>query len=119
MADIHVRRHPRYGLPTLPTHAGNPCHALLKRAHRELAVFPLIGALCVLLLAGPVFVPGAYLADRGDTAAGVALIAVGSYIASFLTTFFGVALAAAADKALRGEDPSVRDGAAWGSSRSS
>lgn len=84
------------------------------RAHRELAVFPLIGALCVLLLAGPVFVPGAYLADRGDTAAGVALIAVGTYIASFLTTFFGVALAAAADRALRGEDPSVRDGAAWG-----
>jgi hypothetical protein len=82
------------------------------RAHRELAVFPLIGALCVVLLAGPVFVPGAYLADRGDTAAAVVVIAVATYIASFLTTFFGVAMAAAADKALRGEDPSVRDGIA-------
>lgn len=80
------------------------------RAHRELTVFPLVGAVCILLLAGPVFVPGAYLADRGDTAPAVALIALATYIASFLTTFFGVALAAAADKALRGEDPSVRDG---------
>jgi hypothetical protein len=80
------------------------------RAHRELTVFPLVGAVCIFMLAGPVFVPGAYLADRGDTVPGVALIAAATYLASFLTTFFGVALAAAADKALRGEDPSVRDG---------
>jgi hypothetical protein len=73
------------------------------RGHGRLILFPLYGAVCVLVLVAPLAGPGAWLADRGDTVPGVALIAAGLYVAAFVTTFFGVALAASADRVLRGE----------------
>jgi hypothetical protein len=74
------------------------------KQHGKLVLFPLYGAVSLLVVVAPVAAPGAWLADRGDTAPGVALIAAAIYAAAFITTFFGVALAATADHALRGED---------------
>ncbi len=74
------------------------------RGHGRLVLFPLYGTVCMLVVVAPLAVPGAWLADRGDTAPGVALLAAGLYGAAFVTTFFGVALAATADRVLRGDD---------------
>jgi hypothetical protein len=74
------------------------------REHGRLVLFPLYGAVCVLIVVAPLALPGALLAGRGDTVPGVALLALALYAAAFVTTFFGVALAAAADKVLRGEE---------------
>jgi hypothetical protein len=74
------------------------------RDHGKLVLFPLYGAIALLVVVAPLAGPGAWLADKGNTAAGVALIAAGIYLAAFITTFFGVALVATADRALRGED---------------
>ncbi|MFL5869384.1 MAG: DUF6159 family protein [Thermoleophilaceae bacterium] len=73
------------------------------RSNRGLVLFPLYGAVALLVVVAPLAGPGAWLADRGDSVPGVALIAAGIYAAAFITTFFGVALAAAADRALRGK----------------
>jgi hypothetical protein len=73
------------------------------RSNRGLVLFPLSGAVALLVVVAPLAGPGAWLADRGDSVPGVALIAAGIYAAAFITTFFGVALAAAADRALRGK----------------
>jgi hypothetical protein len=73
------------------------------RGHGRLVLFPLYGAVCMLVVVAPLAVPGAWLADRGDTVPGVALLAAGLYLAAFVTSFFGVALAATADRVLRGE----------------
>lgn len=67
-------------------------------------LFPLYGAVCMLVVVAPLAVPGAWLADRGDSVPGVALLAAALYAAAFVTSFFGVALAATADRVLRGED---------------
>src|SRR4051794_15945637 len=77
------------------------------RGHGRLILFPLYGAVCLLIVVAPLAVPGAWLADRGDTVPGVALLAAGFYVAAFVTTFFGVALAATADRVLRGDDASL------------
>jgi Family of unknown function (DUF6159) len=77
------------------------------RAHRNLLLFPLYGAIALLVLVAPLAGPGAWLADRGDTVPGVALLVVGVYVAALVATFFGVALAAAADRALGGEEASL------------
>src|SRR3954464_2523318 len=73
------------------------------REHGRLVLFPLYGAVCMLVVVAPLAVPGAWLADRGDTVPGVALLAAALYAAAFVTSFFGVALAATADRVLRGE----------------
>ena len=44
---------------------------------------------------------GALLVDRKDTVPGVVLLALALYLASFVVAFFGVALAAAADRAVQ------------------
>src|SRR4051794_32210100 len=77
------------------------------RGHGRLILFPLYGAVCLLIVVAPLAVPGAWLADRGDTVPGVALLAAGFYAAAFVSTLFGVALAATADKVLRGEEASL------------
>jgi len=74
------------------------------REHGRLVLFPLYGAVCLLVVVAPLAGPGAWLADRGDTVPGIALLAAAMYAAAFVTTFFGVALAATADRVLRGED---------------
>src|SRR5262245_28751730 len=90
------------------------------RSHPGLARLPLIGGALALVAALIFIVPGAGLLTMDATAAkvgGVILIAVGAYLASFFVIYFNVALAAAADQALRGEEPNVKAARAVARSR--
>ena len=80
------------------------------RGNSGLAAFPLIGALAVLVVVLPPAAVGCLLIDRADTVPGALLLALAVYLASFVTAFFGVALAASADQALRGEPTSLGHG---------
>jgi hypothetical protein len=80
------------------------------RSHPGLAKLPLTGGAVALVVFVVIGVPGALLlgADGSEsTIAGVVLLAIGSYLASFTIIYFNVALAAAADQALRGEQPAI------------
>ena len=80
------------------------------RGNSGLAAFPLIGALVILVAVLPPAAVGCLLIDRADTVPGALLLALAVYLASFVTAFFGVALAASADQALRGEPASLGHG---------
>ena len=91
------------------------------RSHPGLVRFPIYGGLLALLFGGVFMVPGAILlsSDEGNAGAligGILLVVIGAYLASFFIIYFNVALAAAADQALRGEVPDLR--AARGVARS-
>ena len=87
------------------------------RSHRSLAAFPILGGAMALVVVAPPALAGAYLADRGDTVPGALLGAVAIYLVCFVSAFIGVGLAAAADAALRGEDPSFGQGLRVATSR--
>ena len=70
--------------------------AVLK-SHRELLRFPIYGALLAIALVIVLVGPGVYLIDDGQNVIGGLLVAIGLYGASFVSVYFGVALAAAAD----------------------
>jgi len=80
------------------------------RDHPGLAKLPLIGGI-LAVVATLLFVgPGVLLAASDPDAtrfAGYALIAIGSYLASFLVIYYNVILAAAANDALEGREPDV------------
>ncbi len=83
------------------------------RSHPGLIRLPIYGGVLALLSAVIIAGPGAYLLSRdqgstGTTVGGVALVVVGAYLASFFVIYFNVALAAAADEALRGQPPDLR-----------
>jgi hypothetical protein len=91
------------------------------RSHPGLVRFPIYGGLLALLFGVVFMVPGSLLLstdddNQGALIGGVLLIAIGAYLASFFVIYFNVALAAAADQALRGEQPDLR--AARGVARS-
>jgi hypothetical protein len=81
----------------------------LVRGHKALNLFPLYGALA-MLPALAVAVVGIILIDTHDYGPGVALVAVGLFIASFLSIYFGVALAATADRIFHGQEATIGDG---------
>jgi hypothetical protein len=89
----------------------------LLRSQPGLTAYPIVGG----MLAVSAFVicagPGFYLLDTDATALGYLLIAIGIYLASLAATFFGVALAAAADRAFRGEQVTLDTGVAVARSR--
>jgi hypothetical protein len=87
------------------------------RAHRSLIRFPLYGGVAAIALTIIVMGPGLYLIDDGELAPGAPLVVLGVYLLAFVGTYFGVALAAAADLIFRGEEASVRDGMAVARSR--
>ncbi|HSI80324.1 MAG TPA: DUF6159 family protein [Solirubrobacterales bacterium] len=90
----------------------------LLRENRELFRFPVYAGLAVLVVAAITILPGLYLIDAGgETAIGVALTAVGIYLAAFVGIYFGVGLAATADAIFRGESATVGDGLAVARSR--
>ncbi len=74
-----------------------------------LSVLGGIAALCAALALG---IPAAVLYDRDQEVIAVVLAVIGAYAATFLSVYFGVALAAAAAKVLDGEDATVADGLA-------
>src|SRR5215218_5928602 len=84
----------------------------LLRSQPGLTGYPIVGGMlavsCFVVCAGP----GFYLLDTDAGALGYVLIAIGVYLASLSATFFGVALAAAADRAFRGEEITLNTGVA-------
>jgi hypothetical protein len=84
----------------------------LLRSQPGLSAYPILGgalsATALLAVAGP----GFYLLDTDSGVLGYALIAVGVYLASLAATFFGVGLAAAADRAFKGENVTLGTGVA-------
>jgi len=90
------------------------------RSHPKLTKLPVQGGVLALLAVLVLCGPGALLLSVDDTAAkvgGVVLIAVGAYLASFAVVYFNVALAAAADQALRGQEPDLETAHAVARSR--
>jgi hypothetical protein len=78
----------------------------LLRANPVLLRFPVMGALATLVPLAALILPGLYLIDSEQTVPGAALAAVGLYAAVFISVYFGVALAAAADALFQGhQDP--------------
>lgn len=87
------------------------------RSHRGLVAYPILGVALGLVLVGPPGLAGAYLIDRSDTVPGAILVGVATYLISFVTAFTAVALAYAADAAMRDQHVSVREGLAFAGSR--
>ncbi len=82
------------------------------KSNRELMRFPVYGALLAIALVIVLVVPGAYLIEEGQNVIGGLLVALGLYGASFVSVYFGVGLAACADKIFRGEAATMADGLA-------
>lgn len=82
----------------------------LLRERPGLASYPIVGGLLALIAVAAVAGPGFYLLDTGEQVPGAILVALGLYLASFVSTYFGVGLAVAADRAFRGEDVSLATG---------
>src|SRR3954471_14200044 len=80
------------------------------RTNPGLSKLPFTGGalalLAVIVFCGPA---AALLAadNTGATAAGVVLMAIGAYLATFAIVYYNVVLAAAADEALRGDVPDI------------
>lgn len=85
-------------------------------ADRSLAVFPVLGAISAVALTAAFVVPGLFLVADDSMAAGgwigIVLFAIAAYLAAFVGIFFSVALASCADRSLKGEDTTVREGIA-------
>ncbi len=90
----------------------------LLRENKALLRFPIYGALAALVVMLVTLAPGIYLIDsQVSTVGGVILAAVGLYVAVFVGYYFGVGLAAAADRIFRGESATMADGLAVARSR--
>jgi hypothetical protein len=90
------------------------------RSHPGLARLPLIGGALALVAAVVLGIPAVALLAADNTAAtvgGVALLVVAAYLASFAIIYYNVALAAAADEALRGRNPDIKAAKAVARSR--
>jgi hypothetical protein len=86
-------------------------------SHRELARFPLYGAVATIPLAFVFLGPGLYLLDKDVLGGAIPLLVIGVYVLSVVGFYFSVGLAAAADMIFRGEQATVSDGLAVARSR--
>lgn len=84
----------------------------LLNENRELIRFPLYGAVATIPLAILFVGPGIYFWSENVFAGAIPLLVIGVYVLSVVGTFFGVGLAATADKIFRGEPATVGDGLA-------
>jgi hypothetical protein len=84
----------------------------LLRDNRQLFRFPIVGALAGLAITALLVLPGIYLIDDGQDVLGGVLAAIGIYGATFVSIYFSVGLAAAADKTFHGQATSFGDGMA-------
>jgi Family of unknown function (DUF6159) len=89
----------------------------LLNEHRELLRFPLYGAVATIPLALIFVGPGLYFWSEDLFPAAVPLLVIGFFVLAIVGTFFGVGLAATADRLFRGEQASVGDGFAVARSR--
>jgi Family of unknown function (DUF6159) len=83
----------------------------------HLIVLPAAGATLATLATVAVTFPGLYLLGSDYAVAGLAVVALGYFLASLASTFFGVALARAADAAFSGDELPIRDALAAARSR--
>ncbi len=81
-------------------------------SHRELARFPLYGAVATIPLAFIFLGPGLYLLEKDVLGGAIPLLVIGVYVLSVVGFYFSVGLAAAADMIFRGEQATVSDGLA-------
>jgi hypothetical protein len=79
--------------------------------------FAVVSGLLSLIVLGIVVLPGLYLIDAGPEVVGVILVAVGLYLAAFISIYFAVGLAHSADRRMQGEPATFREGMAVASSR--
>ncbi len=80
------------------------------RSHPQLAKLPLTGGVLALIAVVVLAGPGILLVASDSDATritGYVLIAIGSYLASFLVIYYNVILAAAANDALQGREPDI------------
>jgi hypothetical protein len=80
------------------------------RSHAGLVKLPITGGVLGLVAFLVFGVPGVVLLDSEDTwviVSGVVLLLIGAFLAGLAVLFFNVVLVAAADHALRGEEPDV------------
>jgi hypothetical protein len=89
----------------------------LLRENPALFRFPVLGVLATLIPLALLVLPGIYLIDTEETVAGAVLLAIGGYAAVYVTIFFGVALAAAADALFQGREDPTAEGYAVARSR--
>ena len=82
------------------------------RANPDLFRFPVYSAIATVPLALITLGPGLYFIEDDELAGAIPLIAVGILILAFVSIYFSVGLAAAADKIFRGEKATVSDGLA-------
>jgi hypothetical protein len=81
------------------------------RADRSLALFPVISGIAILFAAILIVGPGvALFATETSKPAGVVLWVIGGYVLTFIGIYCNTALAAAASKALDGQQTTVGDG---------
>ncbi|MBK5231767.1 MAG: hypothetical protein JJE13_02140 [Thermoleophilia bacterium] len=81
--------------------------------------FPIVGGVIALLIAIVLIGPGLYFFEAKPVALGVVLIAIGTYLSSFVIYYFAVGLAHNADRRMQGEEVEFKDGMALASSRMS
>ena len=82
----------------------------LLRSNRELFRFPIYGGVLAIVIVIACVGPGLYLIEDGQQVVGGLLVALGLYGASFVAVYFGVALAATADKIFHGQPATIADG---------
>ena len=82
------------------------------KAHPALIRFPLYGGIATTLLAIVTLGPGFFFMEEDQLGVGIPIVVVGIYVLTVVGVFFGVGLAAAADRIFRGQEASVGDGLA-------
>lgn len=83
------------------------------RADRSLTIFPVLSFVAALTAFFLVVTPGIVVAALADQAwPAVPFVLVGSYLATFATVYFNVALTGAAVKSMDGQDTNLQDGLA-------
>jgi hypothetical protein len=84
-----------------------------------LVKFAIASGLLSLLVVAVVIGPGLYLIDQESQVAGGILVAVGFYLAAYVSIYFAIGLAHSADRRMAGEPVSFREGMAVAGSRAS
>ncbi len=84
----------------------------LLRENRDLVKFPLYGGVATILVAAVTLGPGIFFLADDVPGAGIPLLVLGVYLASFVGVYFAVALAAAASMIFNGQQATVADGLA-------
>ena len=80
------------------------------RRDRALGAFPILGALTALFATAAFGIPAAVLFSGDQTVGAVVLAALAIYAATYMTVFFGVALAGTANAVFEGRQASVGEG---------